>query len=88
MTKPIYKQELALKVNQLKRLDRHLKKIQKAHLKLKTQIQLEMGNSEFVIDEEACVLCTWKHYEKEQFNEEKFKEENPNIVKQIQSWPF
>lgn len=84
--KPFYNAELAAKTNQLKRLDRHLKKVKTQFEKLKLSVQMQMGEQEFVFDEDACVLCTWKHYEKETVDEKKFKKENPLLVAEIENF--
>jgi UDP-N-acetyl-D-mannosaminuronate dehydrogenase len=84
--KPFYNAELAAKTNQLKRLDRHAKKVKTQFEKLKLQVQMLMGEQEFVFDEDACVLCTWKHHEKETVDEKKFKKENPLLVAQIEEF--
>lgn len=81
--KPIFLPELASKVSQLKRLERHLKKMKAKHIKLQTHIQSLMGNAEYAYDEEGCVMCTWKFFDKIKLDEERFKIENPALVKQL-----
>lgn len=78
--KPVYKNTLEDKVEQLRVLDRELKRITKSYESLKEIIIQEMGDSDRIVNSIGHEIATYTTHERDGFSLKTFQEKHPILA--------
>jgi hypothetical protein len=82
--KPTYYPTLAERVEEYRVLDREVKKLQNALIKLKAEIIKEMGKSETVFNANGHAIATYKAQYIKAFDKEGFNAHHPGIYERFE----
>ncbi len=77
--KPVYRQEIAEKVEQFKVLDRQMKSLEKSYNELKKEITSSMGEQTEAVDQYGMVIATYKEQSREGLNTKSLKIDHPSL---------